>query len=186
MVEAFPYAPPPPDLTSKTRFHVSPLAYGVLGVFVAIVVAAYFLLQLLATPHAQRLSTIQAMPEASLLAPGSHVLYQHGSVPSNLFGLGTISDAFTDKVAGTDESPAEVLAFYASNLARLGWQGPQPDSTAFGATVARRWQRQHYVIDVDILGPQSGSYPGQDQYATAYVIELQYTSVVPPTQTPTG
>jgi hypothetical protein len=186
MLDVNPYAPPPPSSTTKSRFRLSPSAYVVLAAAAAVVGAAYLLFRQIEVPHAQRLSTIQAMAEASLLAPGSHVLYEHGSPPSDLFGLGTISDAFTSKVAGTDETQAAVLDFYTANLAQRGWQGPQPDSVPFDGTVGKRWQRQHYLFDVDFLGPQSGSYPGQDQYATSYVIELQYTSVLPSTPAPTG
>ena len=126
------------------------------------------------TRRAERLSTIQAMPEASLLVPGSQVLIQAGAGPISL-GLGTSSDAFTYKVLGTNQTPAAILTFYSANLARRGWSGPRPTPSAFDATIAKAWQRGHYVLAVDILGPQSRTYPGEDQSATAYVIEVRYS-----------
>lgn len=186
MLEDFPPAPPPPYSVRRRRYYLTRWAYALIGVLVVVGAADYLAHRFhLITPRAERLSTLQAMPEASLLVPGSHVLYEHGSRPVSL-GLGIINEAFTYKVVGTDETPDTVLAFYTANLAQRGWQGPRPAPTAFTATVTKQWQRGHYVLALDLLGSQSGTYPGEDQYTTAYVITIRYTSSTPPTPTPTA
>lgn len=189
MWDVVPPAPPPPYATRRRPLHRRRWVYALIGVVVAAAAVAYLAHRLdIITPRAQRLSTIQAMPEASLLVPGSQVLYEHGARPTSFFGLGTSSEAFSYKVAGTNETRADVLAFYAANLARRGWQGPETGArlSSFDATVAQAWQRGHYVLDVAILGPQSGTYPGENEYATAYAIEIRYTSTAPPSPTPTS
>jgi hypothetical protein len=185
MWEPFPPAPLPP-VPPRPRRRLRPWTYSALGL-VAFVLAVVYVLHRLSiiTPRAQRLSTLQAMPEASLLVPGSHVLYEHGSPPASL-GLGTSSEAFSYKVVGTNETQAAILTFYTANFAQRGWNGPQPAPTAFAATVTKRWERGHYVLTIDILGSQSGTYPGEAQYATAYVLGIRYTSTALTSPTPTS
>lgn len=181
--------PPPPTLAYSARrrqYHLGRWAFGLIGVVVALGALDYLAHRLnIITPRAQRLTTIQAMPEASLLLPGSRVLIQAGAGPVSL-GLGTINEAFTYKVVGTNETAAAILTFYGANLTRRGWYGPRPAPTAFAAPITKQWQRAHYVLTIDILGPQSRTYPGENQYATAYVIGVRYTPNVPPTPTPTA
>ena len=187
MLEDFPPAPPLALSIRRRKYHLRRWAYRLIAVVIVGGAADYLAHRMnIITPRAERLSTIQAMPEASLLLPGSQVLYEHGARPTSFFGLGMSSEAFSYKVVGTNQTQAAVLAFYTADLARRGWQGPESSSSAFDATVAEAWERGHYVLDVAILGPQSGTYPGQDQYATAYAVEIQYSSSVPPTPTPTA
>jgi hypothetical protein len=189
VLEDLPLAPPLAYSVRRRKYHLRRCAYGLIAVVVVVGAADYFAHRLnLITPRPERLSTIQAIPEASLLVPGSHLLGEHGSRPTSFLGLGISNEAFSYKVVGTNETPAAVLTFYTANLAPRGWQGPEPGSrlSSFDATVAEVWLRGHYVLDVAILGPQSGTYPGEDQYATAYAVEIRYTSSVPPTPTPTA
>jgi hypothetical protein len=187
VLEDFPPAPPLALSIRRRKYHLRRWAYGLIAVVVVGGAADYLAHRLnIITPRAERLSTIQAMPEASLLVPGSQVLYEHGARPTSFFGLGISSEAFSYKVLGTNETQAAVLTFYTADLARRGWSGPQPAPTAFAAPITKQWQRGHYVLTIDILGPQSGTYPGQDHYATAYVIGVMYTPNLPPTPTPTA
>jgi hypothetical protein len=187
MSGAFPPAPLPP-LPPRRKRRLRPWMCGALGLVAFVVGVVYALHRLNITPRAERLSTLQAMPEASLLVPGSHVLDEHGSRPTSFLGLGISNEAFSYKVVGTNETQAAVLAFYTANLAQRGWQGPEPGlrSSSFDAAVAEAWQHGHYVLDVAILGPQSGTYPGETGYATAYAIEIQYTSTAAPSPMPTS
>jgi hypothetical protein len=175
MWEPFPPAPPPPQYP-RPRRRFRPLVYGLLGVVALIVVGRYVVHPSnVINPRASRVSTIQALPEATLLMPGSHVLSRSASGPANLLGLGTVSDAAVFTVAGVDASYEQIFMYFKQQLGPRAWQGPVPDGID-----SPQWTKGHYVFSLVWAGPGDPTFPGEAAYTTTYVVAIRYSSQTAP------
>lgn len=135
----------------------------------------------ISSARTQKLATIEAMPEAKLLAPGSHVLSQRGYNRTSL-GIGVASYESFDTVAGVNASKQAVFGYYKQQLAQRGWHGP--GSNDLNAT--NRWTRGAYEFSIAFLGtPGDPTFVGESNYSTTYSFGIQYApNLASPAPTP--
>jgi hypothetical protein len=162
----------PPQSARRRRRRVGLGALAALGVVVLVAAIVYVVHGLWPTIRVsnatkQELPTIQAMPEAALLVPGSHIFARTGS-PASVLGGGAA--VFT--VAGSNESKQDIFKFLTQQLAERGWQGP----SSHDLNAAVSWARGRYNFTLAFLGdPGDPSYSGQSQYATTYAVGVKYS-----------
>jgi len=117
------------------------------------------------------IASLQAMPEASLYAPGSKVVREFTTPQSNSFDGG--SDASVGHNLATTASGADVIAFYDRRLRADGWTPIDPvrGSNDMDTT---GWQKGGVYFIVAIAYPEA--LPADLRaagYTTWYVAELQ-------------
>jgi len=107
----------------------------------------------------QELPTIQALPEATLLVPGSQVFLRHAS-PATILGGG----ASILTVAGVDDTKAEIFAYFDQQLVQRGWQL----SGVVDLNAPENWTKGRYAFFLSFSGPGDPIYPNESQYTTTY------------------
>ena len=113
----------------------------------------------------QELPTIQALPEATLLAPGSRVFARHAS-PATVLGGG----ASILTVSGVDDTKAEVFAYFDQQLVQRGWQL----SGVVDLNAPENWTKGRYAFFLSFAGPGDQIYPDESQYKTTYDAAIAY------------
>jgi len=119
----------------------------------------------------QELPTIQALPEATLLVPGSRV-FAHNASPATILGGG----AATFTVAGVHDTKAEVFAYFDQQLVQRGWQL----SGVVDLNAPERWTKGHYAFFLSFAGPGDHIYPDESQYTTTYDAGIAYERAAGP------
>lgn len=119
----------------------------------------------------RELPEIQALPEATLLMPGSRVFFRHGS-PATILGGG--AGIFT--VAGVNDTKAEVFAYFDQQLVQRGWRL----SGVVDLNAPEDWTKGHYVFVLGFTGPGDQTYPDESQYATTYDAAIAYDRTAAP------
>jgi hypothetical protein len=120
----------------------------------------------------RELPTIQALPEATLLAPGSRVFFRNAS-PATILGGGASINSF----AGVNASDEQIFAYYRQQLGQRGWQGPDPNGID-----NPRWTKGRYAFFLSFAAPGDQTYPDESHYATAYDVGILYLPAAPSTQ----
>ena len=156
------------------------LACVLVGVAALAVVVIYLVHIVLEPWHAltgasksakRELPTIQALPEATLLAPGSQVFLRHGS-PATILGGG----AGTRTVAGVNETKAEIFTYFDQQLVRRGWQR----SGVVDLNAPENWTMGHYAFVLSFAAPGDQTYPDESQYTTTYNAAIAYERAAAP------
>lgn len=121
----------------------------------AIAVAGYVLLRGMGAPDTN--SELRTLPEAALVYPGSDVIADGGRDAGQSI-TGSVSAAAW-QLLGTDGSPDEIEAFYALELAALGWAdgagGTSSGISATGEIRARAWSKDGVVFRLGLRDPES-------------------------------
>jgi hypothetical protein len=164
------------ELPHRPRRHRLWLGVGIAAAVIVLAGTAAYVIHglwptsFIPSARTQKLATIEAMPEAKLLAPDSHVLLQRGYNRTSL-GIGVASYESFDTVAGVNASKQVVFDYYKQQLAKRGWQGP--GSEDLNAT--NRWTRGAYEFSIAFLGrPGDPTYAGESNYSTTYSFGIQY------------
>jgi hypothetical protein len=99
---------------------------------------------------------LRALPEASLVYPGSEVIASGGRNPST--GVDGRVSAAAWQFLGVDADPAAIEAFYANELAAQGWAVDTHTSSGLVATgemVAHAWSKNGVIFRLGIRDPES-------------------------------
>ena len=116
---------------------------------------------------------LEALPEASLMLPGSEELADGGSERAQ--GIEGVTQATTWVILGTDSSVEDVLAFYETELAEDGWvQYPMARTTS--EIEAHAWRRDEARSRIRLSFKETEEWylriEGSDRFATLYELRL--------------
>jgi hypothetical protein len=124
------------------------------GVVLVIGLGAYALFGRSAAPSSA--DTLRALPESSLIYPGSEVISSGGRNAAN--GIDGRVSAEAWQLLGVDADPAAIEAFYEAELTARGWKLDTHTSSgllATGELTVAAWSKQGVIFRLGIRDPES-------------------------------
>ncbi len=126
--------------------------------------------------------SVSSRPPAHLIYPGAQTLRAIGAGESRYPAEGVTNSAFAGAVLVTQDSPAQVYAWYNDRLAADGWKTYQLAallSTQISAKGYQRGTREFFVVAIDDPHQLSAVISNKVP-AGATLLEFRYTITVSP------